>query len=78
MEEAQEAAAAAQAAAAPSGLPLGHKCRVLVVDDDPLCLMIVAQMLKRCDYDGARGARPRGTTRQGGVPKGGQEHRACE
>lgn len=31
----------------PSGL------RVLLVDDDPLCLMIVEKMLRRCDYSGA-------------------------
>ena len=24
---------------------------MLVVDDDPLCLKIVEQMLKRCEYD---------------------------
>ena len=30
--------------------------RVLVVDDDPLCLMIVAKMLRRCNYEGARRA----------------------
>ena len=27
--------------------------RVLVVDDDPLCLRIVEKMLKRCQYEGA-------------------------
>jgi hypothetical protein len=27
--------------------------RVLVVDDDPLCLKITEQMLKRCNYEGA-------------------------
>lgn len=26
--------------------------RVLVVDDDPLCLRIVEKMLKRCQYVG--------------------------
>lgn len=26
--------------------------RVLVVDDDPLCLKIIEQMLKRCNYEG--------------------------
>lgn len=30
----------------PSGL------RVLVVDDDPLCLTIVEQMLRKCSYQG--------------------------
>jgi CheY-like chemotaxis protein len=25
--------------------------RVMVVDDDPLCLRVVEQMLKRCTYD---------------------------
>ena len=34
----------AAAAAFPSGL------RVMVVDDDPLCLKVVEQMLKRCAY----------------------------
>lgn len=32
-------------------LPAG--LRVLVVDDDPLCLMIVEKMLRRCNYTGA-------------------------
>ena len=32
----------------PSGL------RLLVVDDDPTCLMIVAGMLRKCNYEGAR------------------------
>ena len=27
--------------------------RVIVVDDDPLCLRIVEKMLKRCQYEGA-------------------------
>ena len=27
--------------------------RVLVVDDDPLCLRIVEKMLRRCHYEGA-------------------------
>ena len=31
----------------PSGL------RIMAVDDDPLCLKVVEQMLKRCDYKGA-------------------------
>ena len=26
--------------------------RVLVVDDDPLCLMIMERMLRRCSYSG--------------------------
>jgi hypothetical protein len=30
----------------PSGL------RVLVVDDDPTCLMVVSAMLKKCNYEG--------------------------
>lgn len=30
--------------------PAGLK--VLVVDDDPLCLKIIEQMLKRCNYEG--------------------------
>ena len=33
------------------GFPIG--LRVLVVDDDPLCLKIVEKMLKRCQYEGA-------------------------
>lgn len=32
--------------------PAGLK--VLVVDDDPLCLKIIEQMLKRCNYEGMR------------------------
>lgn len=31
--------------------------RVLAVDDDPLCLKVVEQMLRRCNYEG----RPRPT-----------------
>ena len=27
--------------------------RVLAVDDDPLCLKVVEQMLRRCNYEGA-------------------------
>jgi hypothetical protein len=34
----------------PHGFPRG--LRVLVVDDDSLCLKVVEQMLKRCDYAG--------------------------
>ena len=30
--------------------PVGLK--VLAVDDDPLCLKVVEQMLKRCNYEG--------------------------
>ena len=30
--------------------PAGLK--VLAVDDDPLCLKVVAEMLKRCNYEG--------------------------
>lgn len=26
--------------------------KVMVVDDDPLCLKVVEQMLKRCSYSG--------------------------
>ena len=26
--------------------------RVLVVDDDPLCLKVIEQMLRRCNYEG--------------------------
>ena len=28
--------------------------KVLVVDDDPLCLKVVEQMLRRCKYEGKR------------------------
>jgi len=35
----------------PSGL------RLLVVDDDPTCLMIVAGMLRKCNYEGAQVSR---------------------
>lgn len=31
--------------------PVGLK--VLAVDDDPLCLKVVEQMLRRCNYEGA-------------------------
>ena len=31
--------------------------RVLVVDDDPLCLRIVDKMLRRCQYEGAMARR---------------------
>ena len=31
-------------------LPTGLK--VLAVDDDPLCLMVVERMLRRCNYEG--------------------------
>ena len=48
----------------PSGL------RIMVVDDDPLCLKVVEQMLKRCDYRGescgvCAGARLTGARRDG-------------
>ena len=33
----------------PSEFPSG--LRVMVVDDDPLCLRVVEQMLRRCSYD---------------------------
>jgi hypothetical protein len=39
----------------PPGFPSG--LRVLVVDDDPLCLLIVGKMLRRCNYLGARAPR---------------------
>ena len=29
--------------------------RLLVVDDDPLCLKVVEQMLRKCSYEGERG-----------------------
>ena len=28
-------------------------CRILVVDDDPLCCLIIEKMLRRCGYEGA-------------------------
>ena len=40
----------------PADLPTD--LRVLVVDDDPLCLMIVAKMLRRCNYEGATPSAP--------------------
>ena len=52
--------------------------RVLVVDDDPLCLRIVDKMLRRCQYEGAMARRndfardfacdPTRGTRRGGDP----------
>lgn len=36
----------------PSTFPYG--LRILVVDDDPTCLMIVEKMLKKCKYEGIR------------------------
>jgi two-component response regulator (ARR-B family) len=45
---ANAAAAAASAAAVSAAFPSG--LRVMVVDDDPLCLKVVEQMLKRCTY----------------------------
>lgn len=41
-----EVAAQGPHPAFPSGL------RVLVVDDDPLCLKVVGHMLRRCNYEG--------------------------
>ena len=43
-----DGAAGPEAGTAPSPQDL----KVLVVDDDPLCLMIVAKMLRRCSYEG--------------------------
>lgn len=37
-----------------SKLPFPTGLKVLVVDDDPLCLKVVEQMLRKCDYEGAR------------------------
>ncbi len=34
------------------GPPFPSGLRVLVVDDDPLCLKVVGHMLRRCDYEG--------------------------
>jgi hypothetical protein len=50
---AQQQAAAAGTPSTKPAFPAGLK--VLVVDDDPLCLKIIAQMLKTCDYEGACG-----------------------
>jgi two-component response regulator (ARR-B family) len=35
-----------KAVAFPAGL------RVLLVDDDPVCLMVIGQMLRACQYEG--------------------------
>jgi two-component response regulator (ARR-B family) len=37
--------------------PAGLK--VLVVDDDPLCLKVVEHMLRRCNYQGGLATSPR-------------------
>jgi CheY-like chemotaxis protein len=39
--------------ALPPGFPKG--LRVLVVDDDSLCLKVIEQMLRKCDYSGEQG-----------------------
>ncbi len=39
-----------------SNFPAG--LRLLVVDDDPLCLKVVEQMLRRCNYIGECGRCP--------------------
>lgn len=44
--KAEETAASVPQHPFPSGL------RVLVVDDDPLCLKVVGHMLRRCNYEG--------------------------
>ena len=44
---------AQEAAPGPPPPDMPTDLRVLVVDDDPLCLMIVAKMLRRCNYEGA-------------------------
>jgi hypothetical protein len=36
-----------------SSFPAG--LRVLLVDDDPVCLMVVGQMLRACQYEGGCG-----------------------
>lgn len=48
-----------KAAPVPGPVSGGEACvmfpaglRVLVVDDDPLCLKVVEQMLKHCNYQG--------------------------
>lgn len=58
-------------AASGSGLLRGNSCgqpvfprdvlglKVLVVDDDPTCLMIVAGMLRKCRYEGTPPPPPR-------------------
>ncbi len=35
-----------------SGAPWPAGMKVLVVDDDPLCLKVVSLMLQKCDYKG--------------------------
>ncbi len=37
-----------------SGAPWPAGMKVLVVDDDPLCLKVVSLMLQKCDYKGER------------------------
>jgi two-component response regulator (ARR-B family) len=56
-EEAAPPADAIMAAAKDEGTPSSWQnfpngLRVLVVDDDPLCLKVIEQMLKRCNYEG--------------------------
>lgn len=36
-----------------SSFPAG--LRVLLVDDDPVCLMVIGQMLRACQYEGGWG-----------------------
>ncbi len=43
----------AEASEAPASThPFPSGLRVLVVDDDPLCLKVVGHMLRRCNYEG--------------------------
>jgi hypothetical protein len=46
-----EGLARGQMAAAASSRDFPSGLRVMVVDDDPLCLRVVEQMLKRCSYE---------------------------
>lgn len=46
--EGQQQPAAKLASSFPAGL------RVLLVDDDPVCLMVIGQMLRACQYEGER------------------------
>jgi PleD family two-component response regulator len=43
----QDSNSAADGPFSPAGL------KVLVVDDDPMCLKVVSAMLRRCNYQGA-------------------------
>jgi hypothetical protein len=63
--EAQQQPAAKLATSFPAGL------RVLLVDDDPVCLMVIGQMLRACQYEGERAPRQRC------VPANGESAKFC-